>query len=210
MTDERVTELLQHADETDEHGNPTRRAQVAALTRPHLAEIEKIKGKLAESSAETLKLEAEETSFAERLADESGRTTDLVHEAQDEMIRTVLSEPAGESAAEPPRDRDGRQSVREFERKLAEDHQRLDSIRTRLRDKRKEVDRTRELMTRRLNILNSLIDSVDSVSGQDNTSTAAADAQPPAARGHARRPAVSPGHPSRRPRRVRVVRRRAS
>ncbi len=207
MTDERVTELLQHAGETDERGNPTRRAQVAALIRPHLVEIEKLESKLALSSTETFEIEDKARVLAAKLAEESGRTTDLMYEAQDEVVRNVLTDPPGDPVAAPLSDKDRRRWLRDFESNLAREHQRLDSIRSQLRDKRKEVDRTRELMTRRLNILNSLIDSV---SDQDNTSATTADAQSPGARGHARRSAINPSHPTRRPRRVRVVRRRAS
>jgi chromosome segregation ATPase len=206
MIDPRFKEVLEFIDELDAEGVPTIRAKIAIKIQAYAQDVDDLRKELAilESDIGELKATVDAQDIA--LHEQASRKTDLVTEAQDAAVRAAMSGTGGGSARLRRQAQDTRDRIAEFTKDYEDDSTRLAQSKISLNSKNQAIKDQRDTIVRRLNTMSSLADRAGVEFGTEMMEP------PPQARQAQRAPAARPGARvmHRRPRRVRVVRRRAS
>jgi chromosome segregation ATPase len=206
MIDPRFKEVLEFIDELDAEGVPTIRAKIAIKIQAYAQDVDDLRKELAilESDIGELKATVDAQDIA--LHEQASRKTDLVNEAQDAAVRAAMSGTGGGSARLRRQAQDTRDRIAEFTKDYEDDSTRLAQSKISLNSKNQAIKDQRDTIVRRLNTMSSLADRAGVEFGTEMMEP------PPQARQAQRAPAARPGARvmHRRPRRVRVVRRRAS
>jgi chromosome segregation ATPase len=206
MIDPRFKEVLEFIDELDAEGVPTIRAKIAIKIQAYAQDVDDLRKELAilESDIGELKATVDAQDIA--LHEQASRKTDLVTEAQDAAVRAAMSGTGGGSARLRRQAQDTRDRIAEFTKDYEDDSTRLAQSKISLNSKNQAIKDQRDTIVRRLNTMSSLADRAGVEFGTEMMEP------PPQARQAQRAPAARPGARvmRRRPRRVRVVRRRAS
>jgi chromosome segregation ATPase len=206
MIDPRFKEVLEFIDELDAEGVPTIRAKIAIKIQAYAQDVDDLRKELAilESDIGELKATVDAQDIA--LHEQASRKTDLVNEAQDAAVRAAMSGTGGGSARLRRQAQDTRDRIAEFTKDYEDDSTRLAQSKISLNSKNQAIKDQRDTIVRRLNTMSSLADRAGVEFGTEMMEP------PPQARQAQRAPAARPGARvmRRRPRRVRVVRRRAS
>ena len=183
MEDPRIADLLEHQGELGSDGRPTRLAMTAERVCGLLDEIDQLRGQLRKLTAEVEKLETQLAGHEVFDAQGTRHRDHLMNEMLDVRARAALATSASASASLLRQYREKQANLAEYESDSAEDGGRLETLRKAGRDKARDVKRTRELIARRLETLNSFLDKAEVATAPPGRATAA----PRAARG--RRPA---------------------
>ena len=206
MIDPRFKEVLEFIDELDADGVPTIRAKIAIKIQAYAQDVDDLRKELAVLESDIGELKATVDAQDIALHEQADRKTDLVTEAQDAAVRAAMSGSGGGSArlrklAQATRDR-----IAEFTKDYEKDSTRLANSQISLNAKNQAIKDQRDTIVRRLNTMNSLADRAGVEFGTEMMEPKSQSRQPQ------RAPAARPGARvvRRRPRRVRVVRRRAS
>ena len=202
MIDPRFTEVLEFIEERDEDGAPSVRAKIAIKIQAYAQDVDDLRKELANLEDEVSELQAAVDGQSIALHEQSERKTDLVTEAQDAAVRAAMSGSGAGSArlrkmAQATRDR-----ITEFTKDFEEESNRVAQLTITLEAKKQAVKDQRGMIVRRLNTMSSLADRAGVEFGVELSNP-----QPQAQSG-AR--SSAPRVVRRRPRRVRVRRRRAS
>jgi len=202
MLDPRFQELLEFIDERDEDGKPTVRAQIGLKIQGYSEDVERLRISLAELEEEVLELQSSVEAQAISIAEQESRRTDLITDAQDAAVRAAMSGSGGAAARLRRQAQSTRDRIDEFEKDFSEERTRLEQTELTLNAKKRAVKEQRDMIVRRLNTMSSLAVRAGVEFGTEIV-TRSAPSQPQ------RRPAPVRSV-RRRPRRVRVRRRRAS
>ena len=204
MLDPRFTQVLEFIDELDGDGIPTTRAKIALKIQAYSQDVADLKSDLLILEQEVGELL--ETVAALEIAHEeqSGQKTLLVAEAQDASVNAAM---AGSGAARLRKvAEETRARIVEFEKDFEQDTARLADARISLESKQRAIKDQRGGIVRRLNTMSSLAERAGLEFGKEMFEKPSQSQQP-----RQRPPQTSaPRVARRRPRRVRVRRRRAS
>jgi len=203
MIDPRFQEVLEFIEERDEDGAPSVRAKIAIKIQAYAQDVDNLRKELMVVEEEVGELQATVDAQTIALEEQASHRTDLVTEAQDSAVRAAMSGSGAGSArlrkvAQATRDR-----IAEFGKDFDEEANRLAQANISLASKKQAVKDQRGMIVRRLNTMSSLADRAGLEFGTELT------APPPQAKPQ-RRVQAAPRAMARRPRRVRVRRRRAS
>jgi hypothetical protein len=197
--DPRIPALLERLKEVDPEGRPTQAAMLAQRVRGYLVEIQGLRKDLAHLATEINDMDGRASVLSERLNERGASEADLRYEAQDAAVRAAMAGSGSASASLHKRAAEHRRRVNEFEKDLQGDRERLAAVQSALKLKREAERSKRELIARRMNTIDALLNTAeDGLAGTGQQS---------ATRRHAPAGQKSPER-GRRVRRVRVVRRR--
>ena len=203
MIDPRFEEVLEFIDERDEDGMPSVRAKIAIKIQAYAQDVDNLRKELSEIEEGVTELQVSVDAMEIAIEEQASHKVDLVTEAQDAAVRAAMSGSGAGAArlrkiAQTTRDR-----IDEFTKDFDEESNRLSQAKISLEAKKQAVKDKRDMIVRRLNTMSSLADRAGVEFGteifEDQQSS-----QPKARR------AAPPRMMRRRPRRVRVRRRRAS
>jgi hypothetical protein len=202
MIDPRFEEVLNFIEELDEDGVPTVRAKIAIKIQAYAQDVDNLRKELAQLEDGIGDLQATVDTQDIALAEQAERKVDLVTEAQDAAVRAAMSGSGGGSARLRKIALATRGRIAEFEKDFAEDSNRLAQSRISLDAKKQAIKDQRDTIVRRLNTMSSLADRAGLEFGKELLAPPATAKQP--------QQMAAPRAMRRRPRRVRVRRRRAS
>jgi len=133
----------------------------AEKARRHLDEVERLRADLDRATQEA---EAVETVMADRLTfvEQGGRHREAIeNDLADLRARTALASSAGAIAGFQRRYREKQTLLKEYERDVAEEAARLDTLRHAAREKARMVKQIREAISRHLALLSSLVEGTE-------------------------------------------------
>jgi chromosome segregation ATPase len=207
MIDPRFKETLEFIEELDADGVPTVRAKIAIKIQAYAQDVDDLKKELAILESDIGELQATVDAQDIALHEQASRKNDLVTEAQDAAVQAAMSGAGGASARLRKQAQATRDRITEFTKYFEEDSTRLANSQIALNAKKQTVKDQRDTIVRRLNTMSSLADRAGVDFGTEMM-------EPPPQTKQTQRgaSATRPGARvvRRRPRRVRVVRRRAS
>lgn len=202
MIDPRFREVLEFIEERDEDGAPSVRAKIAIKIQAYAQDVDDLRKDLLKIEQEVSELQVSVDAQSAALEEQLDRKTDLVTEAQDAAVRAAMSGSGAGSARLRRQAQDTRDRISEFGRDYDEEANRLAQLKITLEAKKQAVKDQRDAIVRRLNTMSSLADRAGIEFGTELTQQSAQPKGPV-------RPAA-PRAMRKRPRRVRVRRRRAS
>ena len=202
MIDPRFEEVLNFIEELDEDGVPTVRAKIAIKIQAYAQDVDNLRKELAHLEGGIGDLQATVDTQDISLAEQAERKVDLVTEAQDAAVRAAMSGSGGGSARLRKIALATRERIAEFEKDFVEDSNRLAQSRISLDAKKQAIKDQRDTIVLRLNTMSSLADRAGVEFGKELLAPPAPAKQP--------QQMAAPRAMRRRPRRVRVRRRRAS
>jgi len=202
MIDPRFEEVLNFITELDEDGVPTVRAKIALKIQAYAQDVDDLRKELASLEDSVGDLQATVDAQDVALAEQTDRKVDLVTEAQDAAVRAAMSGSGGGSARLRKIALATRERIAEFEKDFAAESTRLSQSRISLDARKQAIKDQRGNIVRRLNTMSSLADRAGVEFGKELLAPPAAAKQP--------QQMAAPRAMRRRPRRVRVRRRRAS
>ena len=205
MIDPRFEEVLNFIEELDEDGVPTVRAKIALKIQAYAQDVDELRKELATIEAGIGDLQANVDAQEIALAEQTERKVDLVTEAQDAAVRAAMSGSGGGSARLRRIALATRERIAEFEKDFVEESNRLAQSRISLDAKKQAIKDQRDTIVRRLNTMSSLADRAGLEFGKELLTP-----PPSTTQGRGQQMAAPPRSLRRRPRRVRVRRRRAS
>ncbi len=202
MIDPRFQEVLEFIEERDQDGIPTIRAKIAIKNQAYAQDVDNLRKELGIIENDAGELQVTVDSLTVALDEQANRKTDLVTEAQDAAVRAAMSGSGAGSArlrklAQATRDR-----IAEFGNDFEEEANRLAQAKISLNAKMQAIKDQRGMIVRRLNTMSSLADRAGVEFGTEILEKEAQSRQPTQQ--------AAPRVMRRRPRRVRVRRRRAS
>ncbi len=204
MLDPRFQEVLEFIDELDGDGNPTTRAKIALKIKAYGQDVAELKSGLLVFEEEAGELLATVAALETALEEQTGMRTALVSKAQDAAVAAAMSGSGGARLRKLAGDTRAR--IVEFEKDFDEDTARLASSRLSLEAKQRSIRDQRGSVVRRLNTMSSLAERAGVEFGKEMFEQPSRPQQP-----QQRSPQmIAPRVARRRPRRVRVRRRRAS
>lgn len=204
MLDPRFIEVLEFIDELDGDGIPTTRAKIALKIQAYSQDVADLKSDLVVLEEEVVELLATVAALETALEEQSGQKTLLVAKAQDASVNAAM---AGSGAARLRKvAEETRVRIVEFEKDFEKDTARLADARISLESKQRAIKDQRGGIVRRLNTMSSLAERAGLEFGKEMFEKPSQSRQP------RQRPLQmsAPRVVRRRPRRVRVRRRRAS
>jgi hypothetical protein len=209
MIDPRFKEVLNFIEELDEDGVPTVRAKIALKIQAYAQDVDDLRKELATIEDGIGDLQAIVDTQDAALAEQTDRKVDLVTEAQDAAVRAAMSGSGGGSARLRKIALATRERITEFEKDFVEESNRLAQSRISLDAKKQAIKDQRCTIVRRLNTMSSLADRAGLKFGKELLAPPPLTTQ---ARGQERQLQQMAATLTlrRRPRRVRVRRRRAS
>ena len=205
MIDPRFQEVLEFIDEGDGDGVPSVRAKIAIKIQAYAHDVDILRTELSVIESEIGNLHVTVDSMTAALEEQANRKTDLVTEAQDAAVRAAMSGSGAGSAGLRKKALATRDRIAEFVKDYDKESTRLAQAEISLAAKSQAVKDQRDLIVRRLNTMSSLADRAGVEFGTELLEKSQSQPQS--------RPQVRPQPLSRmvkRPRRVRVRRRRAS
>ncbi|MBT4125464.1 MAG: hypothetical protein HOJ22_04645 [Chloroflexi bacterium] len=202
MIDPRFKEVLEFIEERDENGEPSVRAKIAIKIQAYAQDVDDLRKELVGIEDEVSDLQVSVDAQSIALHEQSERKTDLVTEAQDAAVRAAMSGSGAGSARLRKMAQSTRDRITEFTKDFEEEANRVAQLQITLDAKKQAVKDQRSMIVRRLNTMSSLADRAGVEFGIELTAP-----QPQAQSGPR---ATAPRVVRRRPRRVRVRRRRAS
>ncbi len=205
MIDPRFQEVLEFIDERDDDGVPSVRAKIAIKIQAYAQDVDNLRIDLSDIEGEIGSLHVMVDSMTAALEEQANRKTDLVTEAQDAAVRAAMSGSGAGSAGLRKKALATRDRIAEFGKDYDKESTRLAQAKISLAAKSQAVKDQRDLIVRRLNTMSSLADRAGVEFGTELLEKSQAQPQS--------RPQARPQPSSRmvrRPRRVRVRRRRAS
>jgi phage shock protein A len=200
MIDPRFEQVLEFIEELDENGAPTVRAKLALKIRAYSQEVDNLRKELAEIEESIGGLESTVLTLSTALEEQTNRKIALVTEAQDAAVRAAMEGSGGASANFRKMAQATRERIAEFEKNFEADSARMANAQISLDAKQQGIKDTRDSIVRRLNTMSSLAERAGLEFGTELLAPTP-QAQPRVA---------APRMVRRRPRRVRVHRRRAS
>jgi chromosome segregation ATPase len=203
MIDPRFKEVLEFIEERDEDGAPTVRAKIAIKIQAYAQDVDDLRKDLATIEEEAGVLQATVDSLTVALDEQANRKTDLVTEAQDAAVRAAMSGSGAGSARLRKQAQNTRDRIAEFGKDYEAEANRLAQAQISLTAKKQAVKDQRGMIVRRLNTMSSLADRAGVEFGTELLEKEAQSRRP-------QQPQAAPRMMRRRPRRVRVRRRRAS
>ncbi|MBT3996315.1 MAG: hypothetical protein HOF01_11020 [Chloroflexi bacterium] len=207
MLDPRFQEVLEFIEERDDDGAPSVRAKIAIKIQAYAQDVDNLRKDLVAIEEEVGELQAVVESLSAALDEQTNRKTDLVTEAQDAAVRAAMSGSGAGSAGLRKKAQATRDRIAEFGKDYGEEANRLAQAKVSLAAKSQAVKDQRDMIVRRLNTMSSLADRAGVEFGTELLE------QHAQAQQQANRPQRRPQPAARmvrRPRRVRVRRRRAS
>lgn len=202
MIDPRFKEVLEFIEERDENGDPSVRAKIAIKIQAYAQDVDDLRKELSSLEDEVSELQAQVDGQSIALHEQSERKTDLVTEAQDAAVRAAMSGSGAGSARLRKQAQATRDRITEFTKDFEEESNRVAQLTITLEAKKQAVKDQRGMIVRRLNTMSSLADRAGVEFGVELTAPQTQTQSGPRA--------VAPRVVRRRPRRVRVRRRRAS
>ncbi|MCH8116147.1 MAG: hypothetical protein IIB25_11800 [Chloroflexi bacterium] len=204
MLDPRFKEVLEFIDELDGEGTPTTRAKIALKIQAYSQEVADLKNDLLILEEDVVELLATVAALDVAVEEQADIRLALVAKAQDAAVSAAMSSSGGarlRRIAEETRAR-----IVEFERDLERDKARLAEAGISLEAKQRAIKDQRGGIVRRLNTMSSLAERAGLEFGKEMFE------QPSQTQRPQQRPLQmnAPRVVRRRPRRVRVRRRRAS
>jgi chromosome segregation ATPase len=207
MLDPRFQEVLEFIDELDDDGVPTVRAKIAIKIEAYAQDVATLRTDLSVLEEEVGELQATVNAQSAALAEQADRKIDLVTEAQDAAVRAAMSGGGGGAARLRNEALQTRNRIEEFGKDFDLEASRLAQAETVLNAKNRSVTDMRNSIVRRLNTMSSLADRAGVEFGTEIMEPGAPQTQ---ARPQRAGQQAAPRAVRRRPRRVRVRRRRAS
>lgn len=202
MIDPRFKEVLEFIEERDEDGAPSVRAKIAIKIQAYAQDVDDLRKELSKIEEEVSELQATVDAQSLALDEQADRKTDLVTEAQDAAVRAAMSGSGAGSARFRKQAQATRDRITEFTKDYEEEANRFAQVQITLEAKKQAVKDQRGTIVRRLNTMSSLADRAGVEFGIELTA--------PQSQPQAQQRAAAPRALRRRPRRVRVRRRRAS
>ena len=204
MLDPRFEQVLEFIDELEGDGTPTTRAKLALKIQAYGQEVADLKTELISLEEDAGDLLDTVSALETALEEKTSVRTHLVAQAQDASVSAAMSSTG--SARLRKQAEETRTRIAEFEIDLAKETARLAEARISLESKQRGIKDGRGDIVRRLNTMSSLAERAGLEFGKEMRE------QPPRPEQlQQRRPRMSaPRAARRRPRRVRVRRRRAS
>ena len=206
MLDPRFKEVLEFIDELGDDGVPTVRAKMAIKIEAYGQDVANLRNELATLEVEVGELQASVDAMSTALNEQSERRIDLVTEAQDAAVRAAMSGGGAGAARLRNEAQHTRNRIEEFGKDIDAESSRLAQAETVLESKSRAVKDMRNSIVRRLNTMSSLADRAGVEFGTEIMEQDAPQARPQ----RAPQQAAAPRAIRRRPRRVRVRRRKAS
>lgn len=204
MLDPRFKEVLEFIDELDDDGVPSTRAKIALKIKAYGDQVDIQRKELVKIEEEVGDLQANSDALAIALDEMTARKNELVSEAQDAAVRAAMAATGGASAQFRKLAQETRSRIAEFEKDYEQDSARLAQSQASLVAKKQAVKDQRGNIVRRLNTMSSLAERAGLEFGTELMQQQPTRPQP-------RQPmAAAPRVDRRRPRRIRVRRRRAS
>lgn len=204
LLDPRFKEVLDFIDELDGDGTPTTRAKLALKIQAYSQEVAEMKSDLVIIEEEVAELLATVAALDTAVDDQSGKKMSLVAKAQDASVNAAMSGP-GRGARHHEVAEETRAQIVEFEKDSERDSARLAEARASLETRQRTIKDQRGNIVRRLNTMSSLAERAGLEFGKELFGQPS---QLP--RSQQRLPRMSaPRAVRRRPRRVRVRRRKA-
>ena len=159
--DPRLAELLEHLGEVGPGGELTRLAVMAEKARQRLDEADRLRAELgrAARAAEELETRVADSMFARGESSEHKKA--LEDQLVDVRARAALSSSSGSEASLRRQFREKQAQLRDYERDIAEDRARFETMRQAARDKAREVRQIRDAISRHLEMLGSLLDGAE-------------------------------------------------
>jgi chromosome segregation ATPase len=158
MEDPRIEELLEHLDETDADGRPTRMAQFAQKVQTYLDEITELRKELDAASRDVVDMESRVASMESQIKDKESLQADLLYEAQDAAVRAAMAGTAGGAAAMLKMVEEKRQRLADFEAHYSGEKTRLERLKVSVATKRSVIRKNRDLIALRINTITNLLD----------------------------------------------------
>ncbi len=204
MIDPRFIEVLEFIEERDDDGAPTVRARIAIKIQAYAQDVDDLRKELSFIEEEVSELQDAVDAQAIALEEQSNRKNDLVTAAQDAAVRAAMSGSGAGSAGLRKKAKATRERIAEFGKDFDAEANHLAQAQISLEAKKQAVKDQRGMIVRRLNTMSSLAARAGVEFGVE------AATQPVQARQQVQPRAAAPRMMRRRPRRVRVRRRRAS
>jgi chromosome segregation ATPase len=204
MIDPRFEEIYEFVDERDDDGAPSVRAKIAIKIQAYAQDVDNLRKELAVIEDGVGELQATVDAQTIALDEQATRKTDLVTEAQDAAVRAAMSGSGAGSARLRKLAQSTRDRIAEFNNDFEDETNRLAQAQVSLDSTKQTIKDQRGMIVRRLNTMSSLADRAGAEIGTEIL-------QPQAqSRPQGQPRATAPRPMQRRPRRVRVRRRRAS
>ncbi|MEX0763344.1 MAG: hypothetical protein WD333_13030 [Dehalococcoidia bacterium] len=199
MRDPRIDELLEKLDETDDQGNPTRRAEMAERVKGYLTEVEKLRAEIEIATRQVVYLTGREQDMKIQIEERAEDRKALINDVQDAKIESVVLRADGPPSLE-KRIQASKERLVEVEQDFEYQRERLETVTGTLRARRRFVKSTQDLIAMRMNGIQQILEAFTKMSAEgDRPQSLETTPRDGTAAGHAR---------TRKVRRVRVIRRR--
>ena len=159
--DPRIAELLEHRGKLGPDGAQTRLAVMAEKARCHVDDIERLRSELSTATREAEDLETQLANGEAFKGEGSEHKNVLIDQMIDVRAQAALSSSFGVSAGLRSQYHEKRARIEEYERDAAEEATRIEMVRLVARDKAREVKQVRESISRRLAVLDSLLEGAE-------------------------------------------------
>ncbi len=157
MDDPRIEELMEFIDSVDGNGEPTALALMARRVESHLKVVEELKEELASEHKPVAELEARASNLSQSLAERESMRDQIQEEAQTAAVKASVASTTARAAALRKTAEEKQNALSQFDKDLEEEQLRYRRAIRALESKQKQLTQVREQISRRMNILDALV-----------------------------------------------------